>query len=67
MGRTDIDSEEAEKVATPPPPPLTPPFPPQLVAMAPVSDLKEGGEEEKEGEARIGKGKEEETNLPSFS
>lgn len=31
-----------------------------------TSDLKEGEEEEEEG-ARIGRGKEEETSLPSFS
>jgi hypothetical protein len=37
-----------------------------LELPTPISDLKEGEEEEEE-EPRIGKGKEEETSLPSFS
>jgi hypothetical protein len=52
VGRTANDSEV--------------PAPPLLELPTPISDLKEGEEEEEE-EPRIGKGKEEETSLPSFS
>ncbi|GAV64144.1 hypothetical protein CFOL_v3_07662, partial [Cephalotus follicularis] len=47
---------------------LLPPTPPllALTTPTPISDLKEGEGEEEE-DPRIGKGKEEETSLPSFS
>jgi hypothetical protein len=42
------------------------PAPTLLEPPTPITDLKEGEEEEEE-EPRIGKGNEEETSLPSFS